>query len=275
MKDSIFSLMEEARKSDVMGRPLLEERKVAKVAFIGDTHCAESVTKEIFKKYFDGVDLLVFLGDYVDRGKTGVQNLEAILLKLLEYPQKIIMLRGNHESPLANKDRYLQDNFFDEVAGKFGSDEYQRFNEFFQNLPYAVVVNRYLCVHGGIASKLPRVDEISHLPFPDEMPSNPSAFELLWNDPDPQHGGFSNSQRGPGAFRYGKDVVEKFLQENNLNGIIRAHQVVLDGIKEDFGKVFTVFSSKYHASRFESAKAGVLLIRDGKVEKQSFDVFSD
>ncbi|MHB1909173.1 MAG: metallophosphoesterase [Nitrososphaerales archaeon] len=265
--------MEEARKLDVMGRPLLAERKVGRATFIGDTHCAEDVTKEILKRYFDESDLLVFLGDYVDRGKTGVQNLETILLKLLERPDKVIMLRGNHESPLANQDRYLKDNFFDEVSDKFGSEEYLKFKEFFQNLPYAVVVNRYLCVHGGIARKINKVQEISQLPFPDEVPNDPNAFELLWNDPDPEHNGFSNSQRGPGTFRYGRDAVEKFLQENNLIGIIRAHEVVLDGIRENFdGKVYTIFSSKYHAKRFSGARAGVLLFREEKLEKASLDV---
>jgi len=50
-------------------------------------------------------------------------------------------------------------------------------------MPYAVVVNNYLCLHGGIATTLDTVSQIADLPFPDLNPDDPTAFQLLWNDP--------------------------------------------------------------------------------------------
>src|SRR6266849_7133507 len=85
-----------------LGRPLLQSREVNRVVFVGDTHTAIDVTQAVFDKYYEDADLVVFLGDYVDRGNTGIENLGLITSKFLEDPTRIIILRGNHESPLTN-----------------------------------------------------------------------------------------------------------------------------------------------------------------------------
>ncbi len=243
---------------ETMEGPLLDSRRAKRVVFVGDTHTAVDMTQKIFDKYYDNTDLIVFLGDYVDRGETGVENLGVITSKLLEDPSKIIMLRGNHESPLTNP--YY--GFVEEVTEKLGTTAYDQFKEFFQAMPYAVVVNDYLCVHGGIASNLENISQIGSLPYPDLNPDDPTAFQLLWNDPRDMIEGFVPSVRGDGAFYYGSDVTEKFLDDNGLKGIIRGHEVV-DGFREDLGgKVITVFTSKYHGGA-----AGVLVLDDDKKEQ--------
>jgi len=242
-----------------LGRPLLQSREVNRVVFVGDTHTAIDVTQTIFDKYYDDADLVVFLGDYVDRGQTGVENVGMIASKFLEDSNRIIMLRGNHESPLTN----IYYGFLEEVTKKLGDTGYESFKEFFQAMPYAVVVNNYLCVHGGIASGLDDVSQIAGLPTPDLNPDNPMAFELLWNDPRDMIEGFVPSVRGEGAYYFGTDVTNKFLEKNSLKGIIRGHEVV-DGFREDMGgKVITVFSSRYHG-----ASAGALVLEADKMEKE-------
>src|SRR6266487_1164451 len=128
-----FQLIGEAKEK--MGKPLLEPREVNRVIFVGDTHTAVDVTQTVFDKYYDDADLIVFLGDYVDRGETGVENVGLIASKFLEDSSKIIMLRGNHESPLTN----VYYGFLDEVTKKLGDTGYESFREFFQAMPYAVV----------------------------------------------------------------------------------------------------------------------------------------
>ncbi len=242
-----------------LGRPLLQSREVNRVVFVGDTHTAIDVTQTIFDKYYDDADLVVFLGDYVDRGQTGVENVGMIASKFLEDSNRIIMLRGNHESPLTN----IYYGFLEEVTKKLGDTGYESFKEFFQAMPYAVVVNNYLCVHGGIASGLDDVSQIAGLPTPDLNPDNPMAFELLLNDPRDMIEGFVPSVRGEGAYYFGTDVTNKFLEKNSLKGIIRGHEVV-DGFREDMGgKVITVFSSRYHG-----ASAGALVLEADKMEKE-------
>src|SRR3989442_4104208 len=90
-------LISEAREK--MGKPLLEPRDVNRAIFVGDTHTAIEVTQTVFDKFYDDADLVVFLGDYVDRGETGVENLGLITSMILEDPTNVIMLRGNHEGP--------------------------------------------------------------------------------------------------------------------------------------------------------------------------------
>ena len=241
-----------------LGRPLLASREANRVVFVGDTHTAVDVTQTVLDKYYDGADLVVFLGDYVDRGDTGIENLGLIASKFLEDTDRIIMLRGNHESPLTN----IYYGFLDEVTKKLGEASYDEFKEFFQAMPYAVVVNNYLCLHGGIATKLDDVSQIAGLPTPDLNPDDPVAFQLLWNDPRDMIEGFLPSVRGEGAFYYGSDVTQRFLQNNSLKGIIRGHEVV-DGFREDMGgRVITVFSSRYHG-----ASAGILILDQDKMER--------
>ncbi len=241
-----------------LGKPLLPSREVNKAVFVGDTHTATDVTQTVLDKFYDDADLIVFLGDYVDRGKTGIENLGLIASAFLEDPHRIVMLRGNHESPLTNP--YY--GFLDEVTEKLGQASYDGFKEFFQAMPYAVVVNNYLCVHGGIANTLNDVSEIAGLPSPDLNPDDPVAFQLLWNDPRDMLDGFIPSVRGEGAFYYGNDVTERFLSKNLLKGIIRGHEVV-DGFRDDMnGRVITVFSSRYHGS-----SAGVLTLTRDKMER--------
>jgi len=66
--------------------------------------------------------------------------------------------------------------------------------------------------------------------------------ELLWSDPQPQMGR-SPSKRGVGI-QFGPDVTHRFLRLNNLDYIIRSHEVKQEGyeVAHD-GKCITVFSA--------------------------------
>src|SRR5215472_314681 len=258
MIDAAEALRVIGEAQERLAGPLLDRREENRVIFVGDTHGAVDVTEAVLDKYWDDADLIVFLGDYVDRGDTSLENLGTIASSLLEDPHRTIMLRGNHEIPLTNP--YY--GFTDEVAKKLGPDSYERFKDFFQKLPYAVVVNDYLCLHGGIAKGLRTVDEIAGLPWPDLNPDDPIAFQLLWNDPRDMIDEFVPSTRGQGAYYFGTEATREFLDANSLKGIIRGHEVV-DGFRDDMGgRVITVFSSRYHKK-----SAGVLIIENGKIER--------
>ena len=66
--------------------------------------------------------------------------------------------------------------------------------------------------------------------------------ELLWSDPQFQCGR-SPSKRGVGV-QFGPDVTERFIRKNNLEYIIRSHEVKQEGYEVAHnGKCITVFSA--------------------------------
>src|SRR5436309_13682388 len=116
-------LISEAKEK--MGKPLLEPREVNRVIFVGDTHTAVDITQTVFDKFYGDSDLVVFLGDYDDRVETGVETLGHITSKILEDTSKLIMLRGNNESPLTN--HYY--GLLEELREKLGEATYHSYNE--------------------------------------------------------------------------------------------------------------------------------------------------
>ncbi|KAA8525026.1 hypothetical protein F0562_011336 [Nyssa sinensis] len=75
-----------------------------------------------------------------------------------------------------------------------------------------------------------------------EPPEEGLMCELLWSDPQPQPGR-GPSKRGVGL-SFGADVTKNFLQENNLDLVVRSHEVKDEGYEiEHNGKLITVFSA--------------------------------
>jgi protein phosphatase len=245
--------------------PLLEFDNVEKIVFVGDTHTAVEVTEYVIREYWDMVDKIVFLGDYVDRGYTGIENLTLLLSKYLNNKNKIVLLRGNHETPSMNE--YY--GFYYEVLSKYDLETYIAFTELFKALPYALKINNLLCLHGGLPKGLSKIEEIKKL-NKEKEPSDPISLQLLWNDPRDGIDDFIPSTRGEGIYFFGERVTEKFLSENGLEKIIRGHEAV-NGFKENFkGRVITVFSSLYHGY-----PPGVLVYNKGNFEKiKLVEIFS-
>ena len=72
--------------------------------------------------------------------------------------------------------------------------------------------------------------------------------ELLWSDPD-DISDWESNPRGAGVI-FGSGLVDKFLQTNNMNLIVRAHQLIMEGYKIHFnGKLFTVWSAPNYCYR--------------------------
>lgn len=236
-----------------MNEPSLIEKTVNSVLFIGDTHGAIDVTQKVLREYRNIADLIVFLGDYVDRSDTGLDNLELVLRAKLKDPEHIIVLRGNHESPLTN---YYY-GFYEEVLAKLGLESYNQFVELFSVMPYSIKVNGILGLHGGIPRDVRTLSRIAEIRKGDEEPKDPIALQVLWNDPSPDVRGFEPSPRGMGIYLFGMDVTEEFLKENGLYMLVRGHEVCPEGYRIDFnGLVITVFSSRYHGGY-----AGALLVK--------------
>eukprot|EP01065_Artemidia_motanka_P020585 TRINITY_DN2463_c0_g1_i3.p1 TRINITY_DN2463_c0_g1~~TRINITY_DN2463_c0_g1_i3.p1 ORF type:complete len:581 (+),score=198.27 TRINITY_DN2463_c0_g1_i3:53-1744(+) len=100
---------------------------------------------------------MLFLGDYVDRGPYSVECVLRVMSMLVLAPQRVTLLRGNHEDPAicGDKSTYGQDCFAlqcERVFGaKRGSELFHKSCEVFALLPLAATIDdRVFCAHGGI-----------------------------------------------------------------------------------------------------------------------------
>ncbi|GBG69023.1 hypothetical protein CBR_g3721 [Chara braunii] len=148
--------------------------------------------------------------------------------------------RGNHETKGMNKIY----GFDGEVKAKFDATMSDLFQEVFCALPLANVLNgKVIVVHGGLFSQDGvTLQDIRNIDRFTEPPDEGLMCELLWSDPQPDNGR-SPSKRGVGV-AFGPDVTSRFLQENNLELIVRSHEVREEGCQlEHNGKLITVFSA--------------------------------
>ncbi|KAL6865201.1 hypothetical protein ACP4OV_016352 [Aristida adscensionis] len=211
-----------------------------------------TVCGDVHGQYFDLLNIFelnglpseenpyLFNGDFVDRGSFSVEVILTLFAFKCLYPTAMYLARGNHESKSMNKIY----GFEGEVRSKLGEKFVELFAEVFCWLPLAHVINKKVfVVHGGLFSvdgvKLSDIRSIDRFCEP---PEEGLMCELLWSDPQPQPGR-GPSKRGV-ALGFGADVTKKFLQENNLDLIVRSHEVKDEGYEiEHDGKLITVFSA--------------------------------
>jgi len=184
----------------------------------------------------------LFLGDYVDRGNFSVEVMVFLLSHKLLFPEHVYLLRGNHEI----EDICSQYGFYDEIETKYHIDLFQAFINMFLFLPIAAIINNStFCVHGGIGPHVLSLRDVSSLKKDNYIDKSPIFNELLWSDPKKNISGFTSNPRGLGSL-YGKDILEKFLQSNNLTQLIRSHEVCSSGYHYPYGdnkSCITIFSS--------------------------------
>ncbi|CCW62235.1 unnamed protein product [Phytomonas sp. EM1] len=230
---------------------MLEEGNVetiyAPVTLCGDIHGQFFDLLELFGKGGRVPETsYVFMGDYVDRGYHSVETLLLLLLLKARYPDRITLLRGNHESRQITQVY----GFYDECYRKYGSANVWRLcTELFDYMPLGTVIEQDIfCVHGGLSPVIQTIDEVYVLDRKQEVPHDGPMSDLLWSDPE-DIDTWGVSPRGAG-YIFGADVVKQFNSRNGLSLIARAHQLVLEGYKSMFdGSCCTVWSAPNYCYR--------------------------
>lgn len=154
-EDQIKALCEKAKEILVNESNVQPVR--TPVTICGDIHGQFFDLKELFKIGGELPDNnYLFMGDYVDRGYYSVETVSYLVTLKVRYPNRITILRGNHES----KQITQVYGFYDECLRKYGNaNVWQYFTSLFDYLPLtAVVEGNIFCLHGGLSPSIDTLD---------------------------------------------------------------------------------------------------------------------
>jgi protein phosphatase len=232
--------------------------------FVGDVHGDLKTLYEILvdEEVLEtvGKGRLVFLGDYIDRGPEQIEVLLFLSKLKFKYPEKVVLLRGNHEPP-PGLEPYPHDFpwVLEKSYGrKEGEDGYRLAYEAFQNMPYALKLGDVLALHGGLPVKAET--------FP-RYPTSDILKEVLWNDPIEVPEGYVPSPRGVGHL-FSRKITERWMDNLKFEKLIRGHEPC-EGYKlnhED--KVLTLFSRR--GEPYFNEVAGIAILKEGSLRLKLF-----
>ncbi|XP_078666672.1 serine/threonine-protein phosphatase 4 catalytic subunit-like [Branchiostoma floridae x Branchiostoma belcheri] len=230
---------------------LIEESNVhmvdSPVTVCGDIHGQFYDLKELFNVGGDVPETnYLFMGNFVDRGYYGVETFLLLLALKVRYPDRITLIRGNHESRQITQVY----EFYDECLRKYGSITVWKYcTEVFDYLSLSAIIDgKIFCVHGGLSPSINTLDQIRAIDRKHDVPPDGPMCDLLWSDPEDMQG-WGVSPRGAG-YLFGSDVVAQFNAANDIDMICRAHQLVMEGYKWHFHEtVLTVWSAPNYCYR--------------------------
>ncbi|UCD26375.1 MAG: serine/threonine protein phosphatase [Candidatus Bathyarchaeota archaeon] len=234
----------------ISGR-LVELPLVGEAIIIGDIHGDLESLKHILEdsnfleKAKSGEEvLLVFLGDYGDRGICSPEVYYVVLKLKQLFPKRVVLMRGNHEGPddlLAYPhDLPLQIN---RKFGENGPKVYLELRKLFQHLYSTVLIEkRYVLCHGGVPSQASKIEDFAYAHK--KHPHEPHLEEILWSDPWEGIKETYASPRGAGKL-FGEDVTNRLLKMLGVRALIRGHEPSNEGFKTNHGgNVLTLFSRR-------------------------------
>jgi diadenosine tetraphosphatase ApaH/serine/threonine PP2A family protein phosphatase len=224
----------------------------------------------------------IFLGDFCDRG---LYSLEVILLLFalkIKYPDFIYLIRGHHEDKTINEKYGLGDEcherLLDEIQNPLSI--FSNINKAFDYLPFGVLVDdNILLIHGGIGSSIQTLDDIESIKRPISVEHNVTStsqlhiIDLLWSEYSDNIDNIEvNNERDKNKngfiVKYGKERLNKFLNENKINLLITAHQYVKEGFTTfNNDRLLTVFSATNYMDKYNNI-GGMITIAKKRANKR-------
>ena len=191
------------------------------------------------------------------------------LLTFLSYPDRMTLIRGNHESRQITQVY----GFYEECHQKYGNPSvWKAACQVFDFLPLAALVDgRVLCVHGGLSPEIRTLDQVRVVARAQEIPHEGAFCDLVWSDPEDVET-WAVSPRGAG-WLFGDKVATEFNHVNGLQLIARAHQLVNEGYKWHFKdkSVVTVWSAPNYCYRCGNVAS---IMNMGEDLNPKFNIFS-
>lgn len=206
-----------------------------KIIFVGDTHGDLEVSKKVVKDYLKPGNIIVFLGDYVDRGPFSRENLDFLLETKIKNPEKIYILQGNHEGhrilPFSPADFWQNLN----------KEEYQIYTSVVERFPLIAITKDIIALHGVLPDlKITRpglAKEINKIKL-----GSQEWEQIVWGDFVDQEGEYLGTDTFTGRSQFGRDYFSKLMGRFNKKVLIRAHQPAAPQYMFD-DRCLTIFTS--------------------------------
>ncbi|MEZ4401419.1 MAG: metallophosphoesterase family protein [Kofleriaceae bacterium] len=176
---------------------------------------------------------LVFLGDYIDRGRFSFDGvLRAVLQLQVAMPDNVVVLRGNHEY-FHSRDGHVWSGVHPAEALASLSPHVPRemleaYRILFDHMPTSCLLDRTLLVHGGI----PRDDTLAER-YRDlgSLNDGELRFQMMWSDPEQVDHIPVELQRQNARFSFGRDQFRAFMERVGVTTMIRGHEKIDRGFE--------------------------------------------
>jgi hypothetical protein len=192
---------------------------------------------------------LIFLGDYIDRGRFSLNGvLRTVLQLFINAPNHVFLLRGNHEYYVERGGKVISGVLPAEaittLTPYLPQEHFVLYKDFFDDMPCMMFFEKTLFVHAGI----PRDEiinnymrDLSNLNDPD------TRFQMLWSDPSEADFVPDHLQKANARFPFGQRQFERFMGMLGCHTLIRGHEKVEEGVKENYNRngyrLITLFSA--------------------------------
>lgn len=216
---------------------------------------------------------LIFMGDYVDRGKEHLKTIDLILLLKYVFPNNIYLLRGNHDGGFIENNGQVKtpykvpededkNDYFPlylknleknnpNIIEPFISDYFNFFNSLAIIAVFKANEKIHLTCHAGIPR--PSTTKQTHYEYIKCLSdlTNDQILDsidksivqnIIWSDPieDEQ----ADLHLNLGRFKYTKQDFETYKNYIDIDKFYRGHQVQENGIKEYFeSNLISVYST--------------------------------
>lgn len=196
---------------------LIRLPRQGKAVFIGDTHGDFEATEKVFDRYFQPGYVLIFLGDYVDRGDHSRKNIDFLLEKKREAPEQVFLLMGNHEGYSLLP--FFPADFWESLS----LEEERSFTEVFRYLSFAAVTDNGIIAVHGVPPDVNALDEIDDIELVSEQ-----WHQVTWGDFEEMPGDFLGNYRGRPV--YGEDYFKRTMNKLKRTVLIRSHQPYIEPV---------------------------------------------
>jgi len=211
-REETRELLERAEHAFDQESKLLELVPGGEVIFVGDTHGDFEAAKTVVKRYLGDDRILVFLGDYVDRGADSKANVDYLLCLKLAYPANLFLLQGNHEG--YGVFRFYPADFWETVDGKLR----ELYARTLLGLPLAVSVGSIIGLHGALP-------DVRNLPDINQIQAGSEHWkQVTWGDWQEIDADYLGTDALTGRPQFGSKYFNRVMVQLGKQVLIRSHQ---------------------------------------------------